>query len=386
MMWRPLLIFGGVAIIVGLFFSFRLGSLAPGASEVERDYIQTVSSGREIVKHPLYAIHKIPVYALFKLDVSSLTAYRAVSAAFASLAVISCFFVLREWFSNRIAAMGAGLFLTSAWILHTGRLATPEASYLLLMPLLWAAVWLYNTTLRKTALLLLSFLCAASFYIPAFGWLLLLTAIWQHKVIWEELSAVPWWFRSICGLILVAGLAPLVWAGVNSPRDLLLASGLPAELPSLKSIGTNLLSVPESLFVRGPNNPVLWLGRLPLLDIFSTAMLALGLYSLRYHLRLVRSQLLICSSVLLIVLIALGGPVTITVLMPAVYMLIAGGVAFMLQQWFAVFPINPIARTTATTLLSVSVLLVAFYHINHYFIAWPLAPQTKQAFSHTLVK
>lgn len=385
-MWRPILIFLGVSLVVGTTLGFHLGSLTKLASEPEQSYIASVSSGKELLQHPIYIVHKLPVYVLFKLDVNHLAAYRAISAAFASLAVVSCFFVIREWYTNRIALLTTWLFLSSAWVLHVGRLATPEASFLLLMPLLWAAVWLYNTTLRKSALLVLSFLCAASFYIPGFVWLLLMTAIWKRARIWDELKEVPWWFQAICGSVIVIGLVPLVWAGIGAPRELLLAAGLPNHLPNLKTLGENLIGIPEQFFVRGPNDAVRWLGRLPLLDIFSSAMLVLGLYSLRYHLKVIRIQLLVGSSLLLALLITLGGPVTLTVLTPAVYISIAGGVAFMLQQWFTVFPRNPIARTIATSLMSISILLVSYYHISHYFIAWPQTPATKQAFSHTLVK
>lgn len=386
MMWRPILIFIGVTLVVSFIFGFKLGSLTPATSEPEQQYVNSISSGIELLRHPVYFVHKLPVYVLFKLDVNSLAAYRAVSTFFAGLAVVSCFFILREWYSNRIALLGTWLFLSSAWVLHTGRLATPEASYLLLMPLIWAAVWLYFTTLRKTALFVLSLLCSACFYIPGFGWLLIFTAIWQHKRIWEEIKYVPWWFRTLCGLVLISGLMPLAWAGINSPNELLLASGLPNAVPSVKSLLENLIHIPEYLFVRGPDDPVRWLGRLPILDVFSTAMFILGLYSIRYSLKQHKIQILVGSSIFLSLLITTGGAVTVTVLMPALYILIAGGVAFLLQQWFTVFPRNPLARTLATTLISISVLLVSFYHISHYFVAWPQTPATKSAFSHTLVK
>lgn len=386
MMWRSILAFLGVSLVVVSFFGFRLGSLTSGVSLPEKNYIASVSSGKEIIKHPVYAVHKIPVYALSKLHVNRLAAYRAVSAAFASLAVVSCFFVLREWYTNRVALLGSWLFLCSAWVLHSSRLAIPEASYLLLMPLLWAVVWLYNTTLRQTALLLLSFLCAASFYIPGFGWLIIIMAAWQYKRLWTELIQVPWWFRLICVLVVIGGLVPLAWAGLASPNELLLAGGLPSQVPHLKDVLLNAVRIPEHLFLRGPNDPVRWLGRLPILDIFSTAMLVLGIYSVRYHLKLIRIQLLVGSSLLLSLLITLGGPLTITVLMPVLYILIAGGIAFMLQQWLAVFPHNPIARTLATTFISITVLFVSFYHVTHYFIAWPGAPATKAVFSGKIVQ
>lgn len=381
MMWRPILAFMVVSAIVCATLGYKLGSLTGGSSQPEIQYIASVDSGRKILEQPVYAVHKIPVYGLNKLGTERVAIYRLVSASFAALAVVSCFFVLREWYSDRIAILGSFIFLCSAWILHTGRLATPEASFLLLMPLLWAVVWLYNTTLRKTALLLLSLLCAACFYIPAFGGLLLMAAIWKHKKLWEELSQVPWWFRLLCLLIVLGGLVPLGWAALKSPQVLLLAAGLPESLPSFSSLTQNAVSIPQYLFVRGPADAVRWLGRLPLLDVFSWIMLVLGIYSVRYHLKLIRVQVLVGSSLLLTLLLVLGGPLTITVLMPAIYVLIAGGLAFMLQQWMAVFPRNPIAKTLAVSLLAGSVVLVAFYHLNHYFVAWPGAPATKAAFS-----
>lgn len=385
-MWRPILAFCAVTLIIASILGFRLGTLTGGVSSPEQRYISSVNTINDVVKHPVYFMHKLPVYALKKLDINNLAYFRAISAVFATMAVVSCFFILREWYTDRVAILGTWLFLTSAWILHTGRLATPESSFLLLMPTLWAVVWLYNTTLHKTAWFVLSLLCAASFYIPGFGWLIIASAIWRHKSIWKELKQIPVWFRIFCGFTALLTLFPLILASVSSPNDLLLAAGLPSKLPTIYTLFQNLISIPMNLLLNGPNDPVRWLGRIPLLDVFSTAMLALGIYSIRFHLKLARAQILIFSSILFGLLITSGGPLTITALMPAVYFLIAGGLAFMLQQWFVVFPRNPIARSIGTTLISLSVILVSFYHISHYFIAWPGAPATKARFNHSLVK
>ena len=385
-MWRPILIFIGVTLIVGFILGFRLGNLTPGVSNAEVNYVNSISSGKEIIKHPVYIIHKIPVYILFKLGAKNIQDYRTVSALFAGLAVVSLFFVLREWYTNRIAVLGSLLFLTSAWTLHTARLATPEASYLLLVPLLWAFVWLYFTTFLKSALLVVSFLCSLCFYIPGFGLLLIGAAIWKHKIFWKELKKVPLWFRLICGAIVITGLVPLLWASSASPTDLLLTMGLPDKFPMISHVFNNLTHIPTNLFIYGPADPVRWLGKIPILDVFSTTMLIFGLYSIRYHLIQTKIQILLYSSLVSAVLISLGGLVTITVIMPAIYILIAGGVAFILQQWRTVFPKNPIANTFATSMISAIVLLVSFYHINHYFIAWPQTPATKAAFRYTLVK
>ncbi len=383
-MWKPILAFLVVAVIVCGILGFRLGSLTGGVSLSERDYIASVDSGRELLQNPTYALHKIPTYLLFKLDIQRIAFYRLVSVIFAALSVVSCFFILREWSTDRIAILGTWLFLTSAWLLHIGRLASPEASYLLILPLVWAAIWLYNTTLRKTALIVLSLLSGMAFYIPGFGVLLVGIAVWQYKKIWSELRQVPWWFRLLCGLIICILLLPLILASIDSTRELLRAVGLPTGMPKLKTIGNNLLNIPEYFLLRGPDDATKWLGRLPLFDAFSTVMMIVGFYSLRNYWRLIRSQMLIVGCIYFGILIGLGGPVAITVLVPIAYIFIALGLTFMLQQWYAVFPHNPIARAIATTLLSLSILLVSFYHVSHYFIAWPESPLTKQTFSHKL--
>ncbi|MES2971421.1 MAG: hypothetical protein V4702_03815 [Patescibacteria group bacterium] len=384
LMWKPILAFLVVAVIVCGILGFRLGSLTGGVSLSERDYIASVDSGRELLQNPTYALHKIPTYLLFKLDIQRIAFYRLVSVIFAALSVVSCFFILREWSTDRIAILGTWLFLTSAWLLHIGRLASPEASYLLILPLVWAAIWLYNTTLRKTALIVLSLLSGMAFYIPGFGVLLVGIAVWQYKKIWSELRQVPWWFRLLCGLIICILLLPLILASIDSTRELLRAVGLPTGMPKLKTIGNNLLNIPEYFLLRGPDDATKWLGRLPLFDAFSTVMMIVGFYSLRNYWRLIRSQMLIVGCIYFGILIGLGGPVAITVLVPIAYIFIALGLTFMLQQWYAVFPHNPIARAIATTLLSLSILLVSFYHLSHYFIAWPESPLTKQTFSHKL--
>ncbi|HSX23794.1 MAG TPA: hypothetical protein VLE74_01710 [Candidatus Saccharimonadales bacterium] len=386
LMWRPIVAFLAIGLVIGVIFGFRLGSLPPGTSRPEQAYLGSVASGRQLLDNPLYGLHKVPVYALFKLHAHSIAVYRAVSVLFASLAAVSCFFILREWYSDRVAILGTWLFLTSAWILHIGRLALPDVIYLSILPFLWAAIWLYNTTLRKTALAVLSCMVAICFYTPGFCFLVIMVAVWQHSLVWKELKQVPVWFRLVCALIILVLLIPLVRVGIKAPRELLAVGGLPAHVPHLTAILKNFWNIPAYLFLKGPSDPVRWLGRLPLLDIFSIAMLALGLYSTRYHLKLVRIKLLAGSTLLLVVLITLGGPVSITALLPVIYIFIAGGIAFMLQQWFSVFPYNPIARGIATTLMSITVLLVSYYHINHYFIAWPQTPATRASFRQSLIK
>lgn len=383
LMWRPILIGLSVIAVVAIFYGFKLGTLLPGVSQPEVNYIMSVRSGKTIVENPVFAMHKLPVYGLFKLGINDIGLYRAVSAVFAALSIMGCFFVLREWYTVRVAVLGTWLYMTSAWILHIGRLATPEATFLLIMPFVWAVLWLYFTTLHKSALAVLAILTATCLYIPGFIWLIIFISIWQHKRIWQEIKNVPVWFRIICVFMMLIILAPLVRAVVVHPSVGLEVLGLPSRLPPLQSLWYNLVHTPSSFLISAPYDPVRWLGRLPLLDIFCIVMAIFGAYSLRYRMQEVRSHLIVGGGLILFSLVVLGG-IPVTVLFLPLFVLIADGIAFLLQQWFAVFPKNPFARVVATTALSLSVVFVSYYHINHYFIAWPQNPAVRAAYSHQL--
>ncbi|HUP26039.1 MAG TPA: hypothetical protein VM124_00130 [Candidatus Limnocylindrales bacterium] len=383
--WRPLLAALAVVVVVGILLTFRIGSLTHGASLAEREYINTLQSGRQILNEPIFIVHKLPVYILFKLNIHRIGVYRLVSVFMAASMVVSTYFILKRWYSLRVALLGSWLALSAAATLHIGRLALPEASFLLFMPMVAAIVWMHTTTRPHLALVMLSFLTGFSLYIPGFFWLIVALYIWQRKDFWEAIKTMRGELQLLCGFIIIFCVLPLGLSAIQVPQNLLLAAGLPTHLPSISQIGKNILAVPMQLFIRGLNNPIYNLGRLPLLDVFSTVMIALGAYSLRYNLTHMRTQLVLGGAILFGILIAAGG-LPVTVLLPLLYLLAAGGIGFMLQQWFTVFPRNPLARIIATTLVSVTVVMASFYNINRYFIAWPQTPATRQAFNQSLVK
>lgn len=384
---RWALLAGSLAITVLLTFvlGFGLGSLTKGVSSKEANYILGRDSGAKIARNPTYFPHKVPTYVLGKLKVSRIGAYRAVSAGFAAFAALSIYFILKRWYSLRVAILGAWLFVTSSWVLHFGRLASPEAVFLLLLPFIAAVVWMTTTNRHGLGMIVLSALVASSFYIPGFLWLAVALLVWQRKALFQIVKEQTGLVQAACGILVMTGILPLLLASIVSPANLLLAAGLPAELPSAIQVIRNAANIPYQLFLQGPNDPAVWLGKLPLLDTFSAVMLLLGVYSLRYNVQGVKTQVLGASALVLGILVALGG-LPMAALLPVVFMFIGAGVAFMLQQWFTVFPRNPIARGIGTTLMSIAVLLVSFHHINHYFIAWPQTPATRQVFNQSLVK
>ena len=121
---------------------------------------------------------------------------------------------------------------------------------------------------------------------------------------------------------------------------------------------------------------------MPILDIFTSVMVVLGIYNFYVNERkLDRVRFLVGTISLACILIALGGSVGIEILIPFVYLLAASGIAYLMNQWFVVFPSNPIARFSAWTMIILIVSTAAFYNLQSYFVAWAKAPVTKAYYS-----
>src|SRR5581483_2245887 len=164
-------------------------------------------------------------------------------------------------------------------------------------------------------------------------------------------------------------LLPLLYALVRSPRLLQTLAGWPAQLPSWHQLLHNFVNVPLALFVRAPLNPAHWVGHVPVLDVFAAAMFILGLYSFYYRLQLDRAKLLTGLGILVTLLITLGGGISLTMLLPATYVVVTAGINLMLQQWLTVFPRNPLARGLGTLLVVLAVITTCINQLDRYYPA-----------------
>jgi hypothetical protein len=274
---------------------------------------------------------------------------------------------------------GTLAFGASAWFLHAARLGTPDVLQFGLIILLACGVWMKQSTKPLPAILL--FVLAAAFlYVPGMVWFITAGAIWQSKTVIRA-CAKRAYVGIAGGAAVLVLLAPLVYSIAKRPG---VAKGLigftPSSWwPSAGSVARNLLDVPSQLVWRGPNWPEHWLGRLPILDIFCLAMAFLGVYVYAKHVKLARAQLLAAIFAIGTVLVALQGFVTVSIVVPFAFILIAAGIGLLVDRWYTVFPRNPIAQTVGIGLLSVAVLASCLYGVRSYFVAWPQAPATKQA-------
>lgn len=377
--WQSYAFFIILMAVIGGLLWWQLGTLTAGYSAAELKSLEASLSLKHILEYPLNAPFHIVATALYRILDDGLLAMRLTAALFGIGTVGIFYWLVTFWHGQRSALYGTLLFGSSAWFLHTARFGTPDVLLFLLLALIGCAVWMRHS--KSSLPLLIGFaLATALIYIPGMIWFIIIGVLWQWKRIdrlfKKHLAAV-----SIGAIVVFAALAPLAWAIYKTPTLGKQILGLPAigwpdPLPTLRAI----VEVPLNLFWRGPLDPAHWLGRLPLLDVFTLAMAGLGAYLYLRNIQLSRVLLMAIVLLLGILLIGLGGGISLSIIIPFVYILAAAGIGLMLDYWYQVFPRNIIARATGTVLLSFAVLVAGWYNLRHYFIAWPNAPETKTVF------
>lgn len=379
-LWQPLAGYGASLIAVLALLTFRLNTLIPGFSSAEQQTIIMARSLQRIFQNPLFAPYALTQYLGIKTGHFGFIAMRLPAVITALLCAALFFYVCKKWFNFRVASIVTILFVTSSWFLTLGRNATSEIILLGLIAPLAYAIWLPSAKKPLWALALGGLILVEMLYIPGFIWFAIAGLLWQRKSIlniWRDMRLPMLFVLFGC----LAALAPLIIALAGSQSLVQNYVGLPTVLPTVADYLKNLLLIPIHLVVRGPDNPATNLDHLPLLDFFTAIIACIGAYGYAIHFKLRRSQLLFGVLLLGSLLAATGSAVTIAILFPFLYLLVAGGINFMLEQWFKVFPFNPLARSVAAVLIIAGIVTTGFYHINRYFIAWPQTPATKSSYN-----
>ncbi len=377
---RPVIWF---LVVMGCFLavlSFKLGTLVPGFSANELNARAASSTINELVRNPLGMPFKAIQFSLQYAGQTGPTAMRVAGVILGLVTAGSLYLILNAWYTRRVAMLGTLLFASSSWFLHSARLGTDVILYSLLIVVVACVVWLRRSSASAGPVIIGAISLAALFYVPGMIWFIIPLCLWQSRRIAGLLRDQYATFLTLVTLGGIALLAPIGWALFQNPALIKTFFGLPQVLPQPMDVIRGIRDVPIHLFWRSPANPETNLGTLPLVDWFGTVMFFLGLYAYFYKRRLDRTWFLAYVFIAGTVLVALGGPVNISVLLPFVYLMIVGGVALMMQQWLTVFPRNPVARYIGLSLITVAVLLSSFYNLRAYFVAWPSAPETKAVF------
>ena len=378
------LMYLGTAAALWFLLADRLAKLIPGVSSSEISAVQA-SSLPHIAENPLFAPYKILTYLSQKLPLQHIVSARLVSGLWA-VAIIWLFYrVIRAWYTPRIAILGVLLLATSSWFLHAARLAEPNVMFASTIALIWCGLLFHSHQEHPWVGLPIVLVVSLLLYIPGFVWFILLAILWQNKQLSTFLKTQTNTQLTLLGTLELLLVSPLIYGLVTHLKLLKQFLGLPDTVPSLSTLLYNFLAIPNKLFFHGPQGGAHWVTGTPLLDYFAVLMLVLGAYVLWHKFSLDRIRMLAGLVVVSLVLLTLG-VADIIILLPLLYILAVSGMAFMLQQWFTVFPRNPVARTAGVIVVGSVVFLSCFYQLDHYFIAWRYTPETKAAFGNHLLE
>lgn len=379
--WQMILITTLVMSMLSFLLLFQLGSLTNfKISPLEAETIASASSLRAILDNPLYLPLKLLIYLLsfIPMDVVFL---RLASSIVGGLTAIYFYIILRKLHTRRVTALGVILLVTSSWFLQSARVVTPVVMALYSsVSLIFLSLWLPHVKHRKTAFIFAVTVAASLVYTPGFLPLLLLLLVLKPKRFLNVLKTVPKSFVILGAVLFAVMIAPLIYSLVFGALPVRTYVGIPLVLEPMEWL-KRLLVIPAYMFARGPLEPAFNVARLPVLDIFTTMLGVLGAYSYYHQRRLSRTGLLVILSAFACLMITLNGPLWLPLLLPVVYILVAMGVAVMLQQWFTVFPRNPLARGIGIFLLCAALATISVYHLTRYFVVWPNNPVTKQTFN-----
>jgi hypothetical protein len=371
-----------IPIILGAFILlflliFRLSSLLGGMSQSEIRSINSSSNINNIINNGLNDPYNFLQFLVHQFASTSIFGFRLVSVILTIPVLIFFFIHLRHRYGKYTAPMATILLGSSAWVLHSSRTATPDILLIYIIGLLWYYSYLRSSKNYTRILLFGIILLSVLFYVPGLIWFIALFIYWQRHILKALISKVDKnqaiGFYALGTILLI----PLIFGLIITPRNIVTFLGLPSSSPNLLISAKTFILIPYNLFIRMPYNPAQWLTRVPVLDAFSSGLFIIGIFILIKEWKSNYSKGLIVSFVLGAILYSLGGPVSLSVLIPTTYLIIASGLGYIIDEWFRVFPRNPISRFFGISILSIAILCVFIYQTRNYFIAWPNSSYVK---------
>lgn len=378
--WLLLLLGVGLAIIAYLLLFRSLGTLPGGYSPHEAVSQAKAASLRTIARNPVNAPYELLIWASLKLGYHSLLATRLAAVTIAIAAAGLFYWIVLHWYSKRIAIISTILFVGSSGYLHIARYGTALILQMATLALI-GCVWLYQRARQeRTVTYCIAVLLAIFAYIPGMLWFQILGLIVLRKDIvklFQRLGSKH--TTAILALYLVL-ITPIFWGAAHNIHTLLPILGLPSHMPTLSTLIDNKLLLIKALVYRGYYPSDYWLYGAPLLTVAEAIFFMAGLFQLCKRPMATVNYWLAAALLISAGLVILGGGATIAMLIPLIYLVIAGGIYYLLNQWLNVFPRNPIARNTGVILLCLTVMFSVYYHFRAYYIAWPRAPETEQVY------
>ncbi len=332
---------------------------------------------------PYYSL----LHATYALN-HTLLGLRLASLLCGFISALLVYYALNQYHGQKISVLASILYITNFGFLVISRQASPIASQLLLLIALVCLILLLNKRPNFTSLIITIITFAGLLYIPGAIWLIITTAIISFKNLKEALSDTKLLTKALLVLLGLTIITPLIYSLVRyySLSRLLyyLGYNLHGKFAALKTFGLNLAYTPLSLFIHSFNSQgVITLGHLPIIPIAESFIIIVGFYYYFKHLNNYRWRNLL-------IIIAASwfltgfGVINDYSFLPLLTIVAGTGLAYLLKEWYGVFPFNKIARISGLVLMSVVIIYTGFYSAHSYFIAWGRDPQILNQYDKSL--
>jgi 4-amino-4-deoxy-L-arabinose transferase-like glycosyltransferase len=398
-----------VIMLIAVFFRlWRLNHLPPGLHPDEA--ANGLDIFRILEKHdirPLYNTNGPRESLFFFLQAifvvifgNTITALRIAPALIGVGAVGATYLWAKSWFGQRVGLIAALIMAVNPWAVTITRDGFRASMTPLMVSLtLYLYTRAFQTKKRSwfitagavLGLGLYTYLSFRLFPVAlAAGWLAL--EIWRRDFIKQYRRLI---LVSLAATLVV--LIPMGLYGLKHPGDIgarasgtsFLNKDLNGGHPA-KTLATNVAKTLLMFNVHGDENYRHNLGGQPLLNIFVGTMFVLGLLLAlskinrpRYYL-----LLLVWGAMLLPEMVTAEGIPhalrSIGAISPTM-VLAALGIEYMLERWYATFPVNTAARASGLAIMLLLLGLTIYQGYVQYFVAWANSPETYEAYSEDAV-
>ncbi len=324
-----------------------------------------------IFKNSYFLFYNLIGYAIISVKHNpNLFLLRIPSLLVALAIVVITYRILRNWHGNYIAFVGTLLIISSAFMLHLGRIELNLINFLLIIPIILLVKILTATSISNTRLYVSLALLSMVILIPG-GIFFVILFIYFSKKNLLTLVKNKINFKKIVLTILTGfyWFPLVVYSYLNNHSSY--QSFIDIDIFSWRNfmhLSDILLPIKE-LFFSGINNQNIWLPGTPLFNGFMLIIFIFGLIYYFRNLTASRSKLLL-SSLLVSYVLDIFNNNFIFLLISLVFFISITGLANLLVIWFKNFPLNKVARSVGYVLITILVLVAVYYNYRSYFIVW----------------
>lgn len=376
-----------IMIIAVILRTYRLESLPVGVSKSELEFIGKFKEVGDLKKiwlgknfnNGLYIFANSLIYRAFGLKVYY---FRAFSALVGIGTVYLTYLFTKEWFNKQSAYIAGLLLAFSSWHITISRNIDPAV----LQPLFILLIFYFASHAFRTKKLPFVFLSGIflglSVYISSafliLPLLLLVAAVYFYFKNKKFLNVYIKEMSVVSNVFLLVAL-PFFYSLFKRPYAFIGEYTFHGIENSLYNFG----DIIRSFFGKGISSNFHNLGNTPLIDPFTGVIFLIGIaYAILNWGS--RKNFFLLAWILIMSMPAVFSANffnKIYVILPAIYILTAVTLDYLLSEWFTTFPLNKKARMSMVLLVSFFFLLTFSYNYKKYFVAWAGSKQVKGVYS-----